>query len=150
MYVYKNPHEQSYNAATDELAALEQERQQLTERLAWVDQRTSQLRAYVNAIAPLIQNDPGGDFAQAGLTQICRDLLARNPRWMTAPEIRLLLGGMGIDLSPYSNPMAVLHSVLRRVAHTCRAANGTLYYAPYGVVLQPVDAQAPARYRGGE
>lgn len=138
MYIYKNPHEQSYRAAQDELAALEQEGKQIAERLAFIRQRSMQLGAYLTALAPLIRSDPNGDFAQIGLTQICRDLLARNPRWMTAAEIRLLLVGMGVDLSPYTNPMAVLHSVLRRVAHSCRGSDGTLYYGPYGVVLHPV------------
>lgn len=136
-YIYKNPHEQSLKAAQDELAILEEESQELAQRVAWIEQRKNQLKAHIQAIAALIENDPGSGLAEAGLTQVCRDLLSRNPRWMTAGEIRALLLEMGIDLSPYTNPMAVLHSVLRRVAHTHRGTDGTLFYGPYGVVLHP-------------
>jgi hypothetical protein len=99
------------------------------------------LSGYLQAIAPLIESSSG--VGEAGLTQLCRDLLDRNPRWMTAGEIRVLLLQIGIDLSPYTNPMAVLHSILKRVAQGHRGDDGTLQYAAYGVGLLPRNQPLP-------
>jgi len=132
-FTYTNPHEQSYRSAQLEKTNLEQERLTLRERASWIDQRIAQLETYLQAIKPLLEDDPGGVLAQEGLTVVCRELLEKNPRWMGAGEIRVLLAQMGIDLKPYSNPMATLHSVLGRVGQKFRREDGTLYYSAPGV-----------------
>src|ERR1051326_7432960 len=124
-YVYKNPHEQSYRAAHLEKANLEQERQALVQRAAWIEQRLAQLDAFLLAISPLMREDPGGEVAKEGLTHVCRQLLENEQRWMAAGEVRAMLYQRGIDIKPYANPMAVLHSVLGRVGKKQRAADGT-------------------------
>jgi hypothetical protein len=50
------------------------------------------------------------------------------PPWVTAQEVRATLKRMGMDISNYTNPMAVLHSILHRVAACHRDAEGKLYY----------------------
>jgi hypothetical protein len=119
--------------AREEAAALEHEAKEIEERLEWIRQRLSNLQAYMIAVRPLIEDDPGSEAARVGLTHMCRELLAKNGRWMTAAEMRLLLAAVGIDLTPYTNPMAVLHSVLGRVGKKHRAADGTLHYAGHDV-----------------
>src|ERR1700691_4702815 len=127
--VYKNPHEQSLIVAQEELAAIQQERTDLTEGLAWIENRIKQLNGFIGAITPLIENDPGRVAAEAGLTNVCRDLLEKNAQWFAASEIRNLLGSMGIDIGSYTNPMAVLHAVLKRVGQTYKdPASGQALY----------------------
>jgi hypothetical protein len=133
--IYKNPHEQSCVIAREELAMLEVERGDLTERIAWIDTRMQQLEIYLKAVAPLIENDPGRIAAEGGLTNVCRDLLDRSHQWMSAGEMRLLLSSRGIDISAYTNPMAVLHSVLKRVGQEYRDNTGNLLYGSKDIPL---------------
>jgi len=53
---------------------------------------------------------------------------------MTAQEARHHLAQMGIGLEKYTNPMAVLHSVLKRVGVTRRNDNGQVEYGPQGII----------------
>ncbi|HWY46631.1 MAG TPA: hypothetical protein VNX70_04570 [Bryobacteraceae bacterium] len=150
--VYKSPHEQSFAAAQDELTAILQEREDLTQRLEWINNRVKQLEAYLEAIRPLIENDPGRVAVEAGLTNVCRDLLSKNGRWMSAGEVRLLLVGMGVDISTYTNPMAVLHSVLKRVGQAYRdPSNGNLLYGPKDIPLPLTSPESSVlnSYRSG-
>jgi hypothetical protein len=150
--IYKSPHEQSFAAAKDELTAILQEREDLTQRLEWINNRVKQLEAYLEAIRPLIENDPGRVAAEAGLTNVCRDLLSKNGRWMSAGEVRLLLVGMGVDISTYTNPMAVLHSVLKRVGQAYRdPSNGNLLYGPKNIPppLTSPESSVLNSYRSG-
>jgi hypothetical protein len=146
--IYKSPHEQSFSAAQDELTAILQEREDLTQRLEWINNRVKQLEAYLEAIRPLIENDPGRVAVEAGLTNVCRDLLAKNGRWMGAGDVRVLLAGMGVDISSYTNPMAVLHSVLKRVGQAYRdPSSGNLLYGPKDI---PPPLTSPENsYRSG-
>jgi hypothetical protein len=143
-FIYTNPHEKSYRAAEEELLNLEQERQKLTMRLEWIDQRLKHLENFVKAIAPLIADDPGVAAAEAGLTQMCREILSKNGRWIAGGEMRVMLGQVGIDLKPYSNPMAVLHSVLGRIGQKHRSADGTIYYADNSVAPFAETAPRPS------
>jgi hypothetical protein len=115
--------------AQEELAAIQQERTDLTERLAWIENRINQLNGFIGAVTPLIENDPGRVAAEAGLTNVCRDLLEKSDQWFAASEIRTMLGSMGIDIGSYTNPMAVLHAVLKRVGQTYKdPASGQALY----------------------
>src|ERR1700739_4978822 len=100
-FFYRNPHEQSLVLAQEEFANLEEERRQLTERLLWIEKRSKHLENYMQAIQPLIDEDPGLADAEAGLTHMCRELLMKNSRWIAAGEMRALLYAAGIDLKPY-------------------------------------------------
>jgi hypothetical protein len=146
-FTYTNPHEQSWRAAQEELAKLEEEREQLAQRYAWIDKRLNDLKNYLQALEPLIQDDPGIVAVEAGLTKICREFLAKNGRWITAGEMRGLLYGAGIDLKPYTNPMAVLHSVLKRVGQQHRAYD-TIFYGPPGIPIDEAQMLATLNVTG--
>jgi len=126
--VYRNPYEQFQTVAEQELALLKQERERLVQRLAEIDERERQFNEYLKAVAPLAEKDPGHAHAEAGLTDLCRQIIDRTPRWVTAQEVRTTLKGMGMDISSYTNPMSVLHSILHRVAASHRDAKGRLYF----------------------
>jgi hypothetical protein len=162
--IYKNPHSHSKALAEQELASLEQEHLRIQERLVWIDGRTRQLTEYLRAVTPLIEDDPGEELSEMGLTQICRDVLRDAARWVTAQEMRDMLNAMGIDLSGYTNQMAVLHSILRRIGPSQKDAEGTTYYAfpakglcisiadqrsAIAVSTDPVNPQAPVNPRPG-
>jgi hypothetical protein len=124
---YKNPHEDSYRAAQAELAQLGSERVEITDRLGWIETRMSSLNEFLKAIVPLIEQEPGKALVDAGLTQICRDVLDKAGRWVTAPEFREMLSRIGIDMSGYTNPGAVLHAILKRIAAVREDNRGKLY-----------------------
>jgi hypothetical protein len=127
-YVYKNPHESSYLAAQQELTQLDQEEAEIGGRLAWIQERKRQLAAYLEAVKPLMEEESGQAITEAGLTQLCRDVLARLGRWVTAQEVRSALAMIGVDISGYTNPMAVLHAILKRVGKTLKDPKGNIYY----------------------
>jgi len=134
---YTNPHQQSFDAAKEELGQLEEEDRTLTERLAWVTRRKQQLQDYLKVLAPLLEEDPRKQLAEAGITEICRAVLERTPRWMTAQEVREQLTKMGISLAGYTNQMAVLHSILKRVGLSRTDAKGNMEYARRPVAPTP-------------
>lgn len=131
--VYRNPHEHSKELASNELVNLESEEALLEERLKWIRERKQHVRAYLAAIVPLIENDPGRAFADSGLTAMCRDVLTSMGRWVTAQEVKLRLEATGVQFSGYTNAMAVLHSILKRVGQSARNADGDLFYGLPGL-----------------
>lgn len=139
---YKNPHEHSKELASNELVALESEESILQERLKSIADRKQQLRMYLSAIVPLIENDPGQAFVDSGLTAMCRDTLTSVGRWISAQEVKVRLEAVGIDFSGYTNSMAVLHSILKRVGQTARNAEGSLYYGLPGLDPKKVPGSA--------
>ncbi|PWT98115.1 MAG: hypothetical protein C5B51_30020 [Terriglobia bacterium] len=128
-YVYHNPHWESYKRAEAEDFGLSAERDRLLMRLAWIDKRIAQLRECQSAIETLLQEDPGEVLAGAGLTELCREALRRMPgEEHTASDVRQSLERMGIDISGYSNPYAVLHKTLERICEVSRHnIFGTVY-----------------------
>jgi hypothetical protein len=135
MYVYRNPHARNYETAREQLAAVEAEERQLTERMAWIAQRKAELTSYLHATGKMIENDPGQFLANAGLSQVCKIALDKAPGWVTAQQVRDILWNLGIDLKGgYTNPMAVLHATLKRVGQTWTDGKDT-YYAKKGTAI---------------
>jgi hypothetical protein len=126
--VYKNPYGKFQKHAEQELELLGQERDRLVQRTAEIDERERQIREYLKALAPLMARGPEPALADVGVTNLCRQIIDTTPRWMTAPEVRKTLEGMGMDISSYTNPMSVLHSILHRVAASYHDAEGKLYF----------------------
>jgi hypothetical protein len=143
---YKNPHEQSYFVAREELQALQEEAVQLEERKNWISERTKLLSDHLKAIEPLMKQDPGQELVQVGLAQICRNMLERQESWFTAQQVKNRLELAGIDLQGYTNPMAVLHAVLKRVGDSFRAKDGVTYYGKKG--LAPKEPEKAAQIVG--
>ena len=126
--VYRNPYEQFQTLAEQELALLKQERERLAQRIAEIDERERVFSEYLKAVAPLVEKDRGHALSKAGLTSLCRQIIDSTPGWVTAQEVRTTLKGMGMDISSYTSPMAVLHSILHRVAACHRDAEGKVYF----------------------
>jgi len=106
-YVHINPYKSSYLAAQHEL---EQRRAELT----FVTQRIAQLEETVKTLEPLANEQ--GVAPTAGLPELCRQILMSQPELgFTAEEVMQRLALMGVDISGYSNPLAVLHTTLTRL-----------------------------------
>jgi len=135
--IYRNPYEQFQTLAEQELALLRQERERLVQRMAEIDERERQFSEYLKAVAPLVEKGPGPAHAEAGLTNLCRQIIDGTPNWVTAQEVRATLKGMGMDISSYTNPMSVLHSILHRVAACHRDAEGKLYFGRRNLIRPP-------------
>jgi hypothetical protein len=106
-YVYINPHKASYMAAVQEL-------QQRRKELVFVQQRILQLEETIRVLEPLASE--AGVAPTAGLTELCRQVLMAQPNsQFTAELVMQHLAVMGIDMSGYSNPLAVIHTTLTRL-----------------------------------
>lgn len=106
-YAYINPYKSSYLAAIQEL-------QQRREEMAFVGQRIAQLQETIRALEPLANES--GVAPTAGLAELCRQILMSQPgAAFTAEAVMQHLVAMGIDMSGYANPLAVLHTTLTRL-----------------------------------
>jgi hypothetical protein len=143
--VYKNPYGAFQTHAEQELELLRQERERLGQRMAEIDERERQLREYLKAITPLMANGPGKAPEEMGVTKLCRKIIDNTPHWVRAQEVRATLKGMGVDISSYTNPMAVLHSILHRVAACHRDAKGKLYFGRRDLIRPPGSKVVRAR-----
>jgi len=107
-YVYINPYKSSLLAAQQELEQLKTELQLVTHRIA-------QLEATIKALEPLA-SEPGS-VPPEGLSELCRQILMSQPNAaFTASDVMRYLAGMGVDISGYASPLAVLHTTLGRLA----------------------------------
>jgi len=90
----------------------------LAER-AKLDDRLAQLKQTIGSLTKLCGYEPSVSW---GLTEACRTLLrsARTP--LTAVELRDRLASVGFDLDRYSNALAAVHTVLKRLTESGEAA----------------------------
>ena len=94
------------------LDAAVREYEKLTSERAQLDARISQLQHSIAALTKLCGFEP---TVPLGLTDACRLALRNSPTPLTALELRDRLTSIGIDLTKYSNPLASIHTVLRRM-----------------------------------
>lgn len=107
-YVYVNPYKSSYLAARQELDQRRSEMEFLPKRIA-------QLEEAIRRLEPLANE--GGLAPTAGLPELCRQILMSQPgAAFTAAQVMQYLAHMGVDVSGYANPLAVLHTTLGRIA----------------------------------
>ena len=97
-----------YRAA---LQAAIKEYESLGEERRKIDDRLTQLAQSIGTLSRLIGLTP---TAPLSITQAVR-LAMRTGVPMTAPKVRDHLQSIGFDLSEYSNELAVIHTVLRRL-----------------------------------
>src|SRR5229473_676821 len=124
MIKYQSPYEHSYQAAKIELKSLSAEEKQLDDRLGEVRERITALEGMIKALEPLIEEGQGQEVVEAGLTQLCRDILESSNASLTAQQVRDKLALKGVSLDDYTNPMAVLHTILKRVGDVRRGGKG--------------------------
>jgi hypothetical protein len=100
---------EDYRAA---LEAAIKEYEQLGAERRDIDDRLAQLAQTITTLSKLLGLAP---TVPMGLTDACR-LVYRNARVPLAPtEVRDRLASIGFDLSVYSNEMAAIHTVLKRL-----------------------------------
>jgi hypothetical protein len=106
-YIYVNPYKTSYLAAKQEL-----EQQKAT--LQSVTQRIAQLQETIRTLEPLAMED--GPAPTAGLPELCRQILMAEANCgFTAGVVMQHLASMGVDISGYASPLALLHTTLGRL-----------------------------------
>lgn len=94
------------------LEAACREYEDLLKQRASLDTRIAQLAQSMGSLSRLCGYVP---TVQWGLTEACRMVLRSAGYPVTAVEMRNQLGAMGIDLSRYTNDVAVIHTVLKRL-----------------------------------
>ena len=99
-----------YASALD--AALREYEQALAEQ-ASLDARVAHLRQSILHLTKLCGYEPTVPF---GLTEACRLVLRSAPAPLTAVGIRDRLQQMGFDLDRYANPLAAIHTTLKRMS----------------------------------
>ncbi len=107
----------AYKAALD--AAL-REYETLTTQRAELDSRLAQVTESIGTLTRLCGLTPTVAY---GLTDACRTALRCAGAPMTPIEIRDRLRSTGFDLSRYANPLAAIHTVLKRLAESGEAAS---------------------------
>lgn len=106
-YIYENPYKSSYLAALQEL-------EQRKAELQFVKQRIVQLEATIKTLQPLAEGE--GVAPTASLPDLCRQILMSQPgAGFTAATVMQHLSFMGVNLSGYANPLALLHTTLGRL-----------------------------------
>lgn len=132
-YVYLNPHKQQLEFAQQQRAQLDAERQTISQRLTWLNERIAEWDGYIQAVTPIAENDAGQFLQGKGLADICRMALDAYGDWVSAQQVRGYLNQLGIKLE-YTNEMAVLHTTLRRVGQAARDRRNTnTFYAKKGL-----------------
>ena len=94
------------------LEAAVREYEKLTAKHADLEGRLAQLKHSIAALTKLCGYEP---TTPLGLTDACRLVLRNAVAPLTALEVRDRLVSIGIDLGRYSNPLASIHTVLKRM-----------------------------------
>src|ERR1035437_5514839 len=114
-----------FENAKAELQRVREEKAELERALALRDQQIAALLQTMIAIAPLAGEEPPEAPAAAetetppvGMTDAIRTILSKAREPLTAGEIRDRLEDTGFDMKSYSNPLATIHTVLRRLTES--------------------------------
>jgi len=97
------------------LAAAIEEYERLKAQRDAIETRLAQLRQTIGALGPLCKL-PRHDIL--GLTDAIRSVLRARSGGLTPLEVKDGLQTQGLDLSTYSNPLASIHAVLKRLARS--------------------------------
>jgi len=131
------------------IAALTAEEDSLTAAAKNIEVRLAQVRSARIALAPLVQA-PVPQF-EGNLADACRHILKNNSARSFSPkEIRDQLVVIGYDASKHENPMAAIHSVLKRLAEgddvdskQAKDGSGTRYFWKKKPETAPKKAPTP-------
>lgn len=123
-----NFYKQALFAARIEHDALLERYQGLLAESQQIENRLKQLSRTIDSLIPLsgeipspIENIKAGEFEGLGLADACRKVLARQDRFASPVRIRNALKHGEYDLSKHSNPLAAIHSVLKRIVESGEA-----------------------------
>jgi hypothetical protein len=115
-----------FQNAKAELARIKRETLALQAQIEDRDKQAAALTQTMKALAPLIGEQPPPDVQIApdaetpsgGMTDCVRAILKKAVEPLTASEIRESLEVFGFDMKSYSNPLATIHTVLRRLGES--------------------------------
>ena len=94
------------------LDAAVREYEKLSAEHAALEGRLAQLQHSIAALTKLCGYEP---TVPLGLTDACRLVLRTATQPMTALEVRDRLASIGVELGTHSNPLASIHTVLKRL-----------------------------------
>src|SRR5215470_18023397 len=94
------------------LDAAVREYEKLVAEHAALEGRLAQLKHSIAALTKLCGYEP---TVPMGLTDACRLVLRNATQPLTAREVRDRLASIGVDLEKHSNPLASIHTVLKRL-----------------------------------
>ena len=111
-----------FENAKTELQKVQEEKAGLELAAIQCDRQVAALIQTMNAIAPLVGELPltlpaseEAEIAAVGMTDSIRTILTEAGEPLTASEIRDRLEQKGLDIKSYSNPLANIHTILRRL-----------------------------------
>lgn len=107
----EEPYQIALEAAQEELRKLENERQKTDERIA-------RLKESIVTLSRLVKGESVFSAALAdtmGLTDLTRQVLTANGKWMNAMSVRDGLVRMGVNPATYNNLLASVHNILKRL-----------------------------------
>jgi hypothetical protein len=102
---------QALNAARRELDALLRQRDQIETRIARVRHTVAALSALCDEPTPV----------ELGLTDAIRTVLRGSVEALAPTDVKERLDVLGFDLSSHANPLASVHTVLKRLVHAGEA-----------------------------
>lgn len=95
------------------LAAAAREYETLSAERQKIDHRLSELAHSIGTLTRLCGFAPSMTW---GLADACRTVLRNAKVPMTPGDVRDRLSGIGFDLGTYANPLAAIHTTLKRLA----------------------------------
>jgi Mg2+ and Co2+ transporter CorA len=118
--------EVAYGVIDDEIEKLKQQAQELEQRLAEIRDKLAALRDAESLIRDWLQEVPKAaieaskdtvaePYSELGMTDRIREILKSSGYGMTPIQVRNQLVRTGFSLEGRSNPMAEIHTILRRL-----------------------------------
>jgi hypothetical protein len=109
-------YKEALNAARAELEKLQEQREE-------TDNRITQLKQTIFGLAKLCKEDAflrewGKEIEAAGITENCRQVLKASYIALTPLEVKDQLLKLGLDASKYTNLLASIHAVLKRLVES--------------------------------
>jgi hypothetical protein len=121
----ENAYRDAIDAAIQELSELMKKEEELREELEQVEERTSRLRLAVYAMSEVSgipaeyerpELFPEFIAADTGFTDAIRQVIVNTyPQFVTPVSLRDALQKRGFDIAKYSNPLASIHTILKRL-----------------------------------
>jgi hypothetical protein len=119
-------YKRSYKVAIDELSKLMEEYEELENQMEALRKRISTVRRGVVGLAGLCGAIPGREYphlfphnisTDIGFTDAIREVLKSKGQYVgfTPVGVRDALKAAGFDLSKYKNPLASIHTILKRL-----------------------------------
>ena len=108
------------------LEKLEVELQDCNQELSRIKRKKEQFEQAIAGITGITSDEDEAPEA-AGITQAVRDLLRQHPnKWVSAPAVRDKLRSDGFPVDQYAQPLAVVHTTLRRMTNQGDLESGNI------------------------